>query len=54
MKAERLDYIHIYVKDLEKAKDTFFRLLRTIFSPNYESGRYTNKISYFPLGSGAD
>lgn len=33
MKAERLDHIHIYVKDIEKAKKTFSKALGTTFSP---------------------
>ena len=50
LKAERLDHIHIYVKDLEKAKDTFSRLLGTIFSPNMEVEDIQIRSAISPLG----
>ncbi len=50
MKAERLDHIHIYVKDLEKAKDTFSRILGTTFSPNIEVEDMQIRSALSPLG----
>ncbi len=33
MRVEKLDHVHIYVKSLEKGKDTFSRVLGTTFCP---------------------
>ena len=33
MKVERLDHVHIYVKDIEKAREEFAQLFETTFDP---------------------
>lgn len=33
LKVEKLDHVHIFVKDMEKAKELFSRILGTTFSP---------------------
>lgn len=50
MKAERLDHIHIYVKDLEKAKNTFSRALGTTFSPTIKPKDLPIKSAISPIG----
>jgi len=50
MKVERLDHIHIYVKDLEKAKDTFSRVLGTAFSPYLTVKDIQIRATLSPLG----
>ena len=51
MKVEKLDHVHVYVKDLEKAKGFFSRLLSTNFSPDFaEEEDMKVRTSLTPLG----
>lgn len=51
MKVERLDHIHIYVNDLEKAKGLFSRILGTNFSPTISEEKGLKILSSLsPLG----
>ena len=50
MKVEKLDHIHVYVKDLEKAKDTFSRLLGTTFCSDIIMEQAQLRSTLSPLG----
>ena len=50
MKVEKLDHIHVYVKDLDQAKDFFCRILGTTFSPNIAAEDVQTRSSLSPLG----
>ncbi len=50
MKVEKIDHIHIYVKDMEKAKSLFRSIFNTEFSPNLEYEEYGICSSLAPLG----
>ena len=50
MKVRRIDHIHIYVKDIERAKSLFGRLFDTEFSPNTVDEKYGMCLSIDPLG----
>lgn len=50
MKVEKLDHIHIYVENLEKAKELFGRLLRTSFSPDIVVDELKIRTSFSPFG----
>jgi len=50
MKVRRLDHIHIYVKDIDKAKAQFSHLLNTEFSPTMVDEKYGMCLSIDPLG----
>ena len=50
MKAERLDHIHIYVKDLDQAIRFFSEVLGTKFIDLGESKKFALKGAFCPLG----
>ncbi len=50
MKIEKIDHIHIYVKDMDKAKTLFEKMLNTAFSANIEDEKYAIRSSLEPLG----
>ncbi len=50
MKIEKIDHIHIYVKDMDKAKPLFEKMLNTAFSANIEDEKYAIRSSLEPLG----
>ncbi len=50
MKIEKIDHIHIYVKDMDKAKTLFEKMLNTVFSANIEDEKYAIRSSLEPLG----
>ena len=50
MKAQKLDHIHVYVKDINKAREMFSGLLGTTFTPIYEVEEIQAKASISPIG----
>ncbi len=50
MNIEKIDHIHIYVKDMDKAKALFEKMLNTAFSANIEDEKYAIRSSLEPLG----
>jgi len=50
MKVERIDHIHIFVKDLEKSRDFFSRILGTDFCEPMVSEAWNLKSVLEPLG----
>lgn len=50
MKAERLDRIYVYVRDLKKAVDFFGDLLETDFSEPFDFPEVDMRVAICPLG----
>ncbi len=50
MKVEKIDHIHLYVKDLEKARDFFSSILGTKFSKVMDVEEYDIQSVITPLG----
>lgn len=50
MKVERIDHIHAYVKDVDKAAELFQALLGKEFYPVWESAEFGAKVAFNPLG----
>lgn len=50
MKAERIDHIHVYVRDLEKAKQFFEDILGTKFSGPLANDVLNSRAVFEPLG----
>lgn len=50
MKIDKIDHIHIYVKDLEKAREVFEKVLGTKFSETIMAENYQVKSRIDPLG----
>lgn len=50
MNIEKIDHIHVYVKDMNKAKALFEKMLNTAFSPNIEDEKYAIRSSMEPFG----
>ncbi len=50
MKAEKIDHVHVYVKDLEKAKELFEKIFDTKFSDLIVADQYQVKSRIDPLG----
>ena len=50
MRVQRIDHIHLYVKDMDKAKSLFSRIFNTEFSHNTVDEKYNMCLSVDPLG----
>ena len=50
MKAERIDHIHVYVRDLEKAEQFFEDILGTKFSGPLANDVLNSRAVFEPLG----
>ncbi len=50
MRVLKIDHVHIYVRDMEKAKALFSRLFGTEFSPDVIDEKYGMRVSIDPLG----